>query len=308
MDDIQNRKLNAYGVVWKVLNEEEFKRVWQEVEPFAAYVNELDVLMGEISETAMVQIVDRSGTTNEKRQARVDLTEAMMKVIVGVRALGVFTDDPELESEIWFTRWSLEKARDSLLVERATLVYEKALPLKDELVRCRVSEGDILLVNTLKGKFRDLVPQPRWETIQRKGATTELKRLFKAVDDLLYDHIDLTVKIFDGVCEEYVRRYFYARMIVDIGVRHDDEKPGVLEGTVMIEGTEIPLKNVRVQIEGRKRVVKTNEEGWFKFWFKKRGLYRPVFELEEYEKKTGEEMEIGPGKRESVMVFLRGNG
>lgn len=74
---------------------------------------------------------------------------------------------------------------------------------------------------------------------------------------------------------------------------------------MLMAGTEMELEKVRVVIEGRKRVVKTNDKGWFKFWFKKKAMVRPVFELEGFEKKLGEEVEMGPGMKEVVRVEMR---
>ena len=305
MDDIQERKLSTYYVVAAVLNAEEFRPIWSPMEEFAGNVAELGVLMEKIRNALEIQATDRTGTTIEKKLARVRLVDAMLPVIYGVRALGIFTNDEELEMSIWFNRWQLMHSRDNLLASRALVVYEKAFPLRNELVKCKVTEADIVRVTVLNEEFRELMPQPRWETVQRKGATDELRRLFKATDDLLYNVIDQVIMIFKVANPEFVERYFFARRIVDTGVRHDKVKPGVLEGTVLMAGTEMELEKVRVVIEGRKRVVKTNDKGWFKFWFKKKAMVRPVFELEGFEKKLGEEVEMGPGMKEVVRVEMR---
>lgn len=304
MDDIQERKLSTYYVVAAVLNAEEFRPIWSGMEEFAGYVAELGVLMEKINNALEIQLTGRKGTTIEKKLARERLVDAMEVVIIGVRALGIFKDDEELGMSVWFNRWELTHSRDNLLESRAAMVYEKAFPLRNELAKCLVTEADIVKVDTLREEFRELIPQPRWETVQRKGATDELRRLFKATDDLLYNRIDRVIKIYKVGNPEFVERYFMAREIVDTGVRHDKVKPGVLEGTVVMAGTEIELERVRVWIEGRKRVVKTNDKGWFKFWFKKKAMVRPVFELEGFEQKRGEEVEMGPGMKEVVRVEL----
>jgi hypothetical protein len=304
MTDKQVRKANEYGAVLKVLNSDGYKSIWIGLEEFAGFVLSFETLCERIMAEGTEQVMDRTGTAAEKREARKALVAAMMNVIYGVIAYAVIREDAVIEKKIAFSQWSLQKCRDSVLVARAQLVYETAFPLRNELTRYRVSEEDIGLVDTLKGTFRDLVPQPRDEQIRKKMATRELKDLFKRADDLLYNKIDRVIKVYERDFPGFVQAYFIARIIVDIGVRHMEVKPGVVQGFVMIEGSTIPLRNVRVQMEGRKRVVKTDGKGWFKFWFKKEAKVVPVFELDGYVKDTGTETVIKLGEMVEMRVFL----
>ncbi len=266
MNDLQEDKLSYYRAVTTFFNEDAVRSIWEGVDEFAELVSMAERLIEEIDEEVANQEEYSTGVAVEKKIARDEMVEAALKVVNGVRAHAVFKDNKELQQSIHFTKKKLVLARDNMVDDMAKVIYTIAYPLRNELGYCRITEEDIERLNQAEQKYSSLIPTTRIEIINRKSATENLKMKFEAMDDLLNNKINAVIQIFGPDHPEFVRGYFDSRRLVRTGIRH----PGArLKGRVVKADTDEGIAEAKVVIRKLKRERMSDENGDFKFLFKK---------------------------------------
>jgi hypothetical protein len=288
MTSTQENQVTAFQSVDYYLNKDTVSPIWQADPDLSAYIAQLGTAIDEILAFGTVQETDTTGTAAHKRTVKYSLITAMLKVIEGTVAHAVMIGDIELQEAADFTLTDLVRARDTILVEQATLIYEKAWPLRVQLVARRISEADITLVSTLKEEYYNLLPQPRDTIVTTKGATSDLGIKIRETSGLLRNKIDRLIRPYRTDHAGFVKGYFDSRIIVNSGVRRSS-KSAMVFGTVYIAGTKIPLSNVSVIQSGFTKEIKTNSIGQYKILYRKSLMLTLLYHLEGYTDQT-----IGP--------------
>jgi len=268
--------------------------IWTPVPNFAGLVTQFQNLITDIHTLAMEQGEIITGYSAEKVETRAKLVGATMKVVHGVRALAIFTDNQVLGETVNYTYSELRNSRDNVLADIAGIVYDTANPFEGDIDGYLVTAEDITLVNTLRTEFMEQIGRPRAMKVTSKNATEEMAQKFATTDALLKDRIDKTILIFKPGNPVFVNKYFDARMIVNSGVRHTGMKAGKIYGTIKDASTQIPLENVLMRIISTVRQVKSDAEGNYKFIF--RGKSYPKIEATKdgYQTMTQGPMAVGP--------------
>lgn len=288
MTNTQENQVTAFQTVDYYLHKDTNLAIWQADTDLSAFITQLGANIDNILSFGTVQETDTTGTAAHKRLTKYDLITAMLKVIDGTVAHTVVTGDVELQNAVNFTLTDLVRSRDTILVERAALIYQKAWPLRVQLVARRVSEADITLVNTLKDEYYSLLPQPRDTIVTTKGATSDLSLKIRETSGLLQNKIDLLIRPYRTDYPDFVRDYFNARIIVNIGTRRGS-KSAMVFGTVCIAGTKIPLPGVTITPAGSEKHFTTNILGQYKILYRKPLMLTLLYHLQEYTDQT-----IGP--------------
>jgi len=305
MTDVQENKLSMFEGAEIVLMDGEHRPIWSPVAKFAALVPQFQNLITDIHTLAMEQAEIITGYSAEKIETRAKLIGATMKVVHGVRTLAIFTDDTLLEESVNFTYSDLRNSRDNVLTDITGNVYGIAQPLTAGLAEYLVTEADIEIVNSLRTEFLGQIGQPRAAKVRSKNATEELARKFEETDVLLKEKMDRTIMIFKGANPRFVEKYFGAREVIDLGVRHTGQKEGKIWGTVRDSETQMPIDKALVRILATKRQIYTDAEGRYTFKFRKKGMPKIEASKDEYQNVTQGPVEIGPDmvvKLDFVMV------
>jgi hypothetical protein len=307
MTDPQENKRSTYLAVFKILNADTHKTIWQDDADFTALVTQFENYITDINTIRAIQEQDNTGIALLKADVRARLTNALVKVINGVVAHAIYTDNVELQNTVNYSIGDLQTSRDSILADKAGVVYDTAWPIRAALVTRRIPEADITLIDTLKQQFLQLIPEPRTGIIETSTATDDLQNKFKQTDDLLNLKLDKTILIYRPEFPDFITKYFKARSIVDYGVRHTSIKSGYITGTVLDSITKLPLPNATVSIIGTKRTVKTDADGKFSFLFRKKGTPSLQVEFDGKKLYKGEPTTILPGDQINLNIELEPN-
>ncbi len=219
MTDIQEEKLSSYEATDSVLHNETNQPIWSGTVVFATLVALFKTLIADIRSIRLVQERSHTGKAIDKAMVRADLTKILFKVINGVKAHAIATNNNDLKKSVSYNLSDLETARDNVIADRASLVHSIAFPLTAQLRDLKVVEADITLLDTLNKSFLEIIADPRAGTVTTKTATSELKLKFREIDTLLRDKMDEMVLIFEPENPTFVEQYQNSRIIVNTGHR-----------------------------------------------------------------------------------------
>jgi len=317
MNDLQEDKVSSYFATKGLLNMDEYKVIWTGNAEMELLVGRFETLLMEIMEVSADQVVNITVTTKEKKETRVALTHAAMRVVHCVTAYAILTDNTELEQSVGYSKRELDLARDNAFMEKTAVIYDIAYPLRELLGRVRLTEEEIARVDELRIKFLDLIAAPRVEIIKRASATELLKVKIKEVDDLLYKKLDLLIRIYERDYEDFVVKYFFMRKLVRTGIRHTGAH---LKGRVVVAGTETGVGGAKVTVykqrmrnsmkKRRKGVPKVwkevicDEGGYFELLFKRRWKLEIIAEAAGFKRATKSGVKIETGKDVRVVVEM----
>jgi hypothetical protein len=307
MTDRQENKLSAYEAIEKILNKDTNRAIWTPVAQFGGLVTQFETSITDIHSLAAMQSNIITGIATFKANLRGNLINAMIKVINGVAAYAIFSDDTELLESVGYNYSDLRNSRDNALAETATTVYGIAYPIRSSLTGYLVTEADITLIETLKIQFLDNLAEPRAAKVEIKGVTHDLKLKFTEADALLRDKMDRTILIFKPSHPDFVENYIDARSIIDLGVRHTGKQSGRITGTVLQAGTLIPLQNASVEVVGTMRTTKTDVNGYFSLIFYTNATRIIRVTLENHGIYTSNSLQINPGDVINLNIQLQPN-
>lgn len=307
MTDSQENKRSAYLATLKILNSDTHKPIWLDDTDFTALVTQFENNITDINIIRAIQEQDNTGIALLKADVRTRLTNALVKVINGVVAQAIYTDNVELQNTVNYPFGDLQNSRDSILADKATVVYDTAWPIRAGLVTRRITEADITLIDTLKQQFIQLIPEPRAGIIETSAATEDLQNKIKQTDDLLNNKIDKTILVYRPEFPDFITQYFKAREIINLGVRHS-RKSATVFGTVYIADTQIPLSGVTVTQPGTVRKVATDSLGRYKLRYQKSQMVTLLFHLEGYTDQTIGPFPLELGQKVQKDIYMVING
>lgn len=214
----QNTKLSMNLTVRKVCNDNQ--AVWSEVPAFVTAFNELDIALQKVGFTLGKQGMNIKGVSQSKKALKKELTDITLEVAGAVFAYASDKADLSLKARVNITGTSIERSRGSETLAICQEVYNEALALIDQLGSYGIKQNDMDdFLNSINA-FSALLPAPRTAISERKGATDELAKLLSRTDIILKEKLDKLMNKFKLSNPEFFRLYFDARIIVDIGGRH----------------------------------------------------------------------------------------
>jgi hypothetical protein len=294
MTDLQVNKYNSQAAVKLIFENNE--EAYSHFEEFVIYVTLLFTKMTAIQALAALQEEDRSGTTDHKENTRTSLVDAMMKVGHAVTAYSVVTSDVITLAKADYTRSDLEKCRGLILLERATKVSEAAAKIPVLMYpNLHITAEDITAVSNLRKNFDDELAAPRVETVIRKGATYDLRMLFRETDDILRNKLDRIIPIYQTTNPGFVKNYFDARIIVNLGKRKSGSKVITITGQVIDFETELPIAGAVITVIETGQTALTDASGNFTITIEKAGDYRLQVQKENYTTHTEDPARMEPG-------------
>jgi len=270
MTDTQENKITMYESTLAVLDANE--TVWNAIIPIGGTVAEIRQELDLVRGFRQVQERDTTGITQKKHAIGVNLISAMVKVISGLIAHATITENYELRNAINYTKSNLEYSRDNILYDKAQLIYNTASPLATELAVYLVEQADIDAINTLSADYLGSIPSKRAATSAQKASTDNIKNAFKKLDKLFKDKLDNLIILFQVSNESFHKEYKAARIIIDLGVRHETEKT-LISGTVENFETEFPINEAYVWIVEKGISYTTGPDGMFSLDVGKAGTY-----------------------------------
>jgi len=199
--------------------------VWNSMVPMVTAVQSLKDKILAIHAAAQLQ-EGPSGAADSKAAAR-DALESV--TFLACEALGVLAhqaNDHDLRALTNVTPTFLDKVPADELINRATLVLERANARKTELATLQVTQANLDELTQAIDTFSSLKNQPRSASVERSVHTQSLESLIREANGILRDEIDRLVNLFKRSNPEFVAGYQNARVIVDRAASHKTKTAG----------------------------------------------------------------------------------
>lgn len=301
MDDNQENISSMHETLDGVLTAH--NSTWSTHTKFAPVVANFRTAKNDIHAIRLIQETPRTGAAVDKANLRGQLTEATILVRDGVKAHAKEIENNDLLNSVSFSDTELKSCRDTILADRANVVFDAASNHIHELEEYFVTEADITAVDTLRKQYLLIVSDPRIGIVVGKSATKDLALKFKEMGVIL-KKMDIMVEPFNKINKTFVQQYHDARIIVDLGRRKSGTQYAVFSGLIRDFNTELPAVGATVLVvqTGQKFVVKEN--GLFNINLKESGIYTLQVTLEGYNTYTEADISIQLGNEIQFEIDL----
>jgi hypothetical protein len=181
-----------------------------------------------IDKNREVQETDRKGLTKIKGQLRKESISMILRFSGAIAAHATTVKDVDLKTKVEYTLSYLDKTSDLILVDIANVVYNLATPLTNELSKFFIGSSEFQQFGQLIPAFKAAIPKKRAAGTVSKVSTNNIDLVFKEIDQLLNDEIDVLMQPFQFTQPDFYNSYMNSRMIVDYsgrGKSKPDEDP-----------------------------------------------------------------------------------
>ena len=222
MNNTQENKLSMYLTAQKVTNYH--SETWKNMQAFVTIFNSFEEKISQIRQTRLVQEGQITGVTKDKATAQNNAIEKGIQTATAVFAYASVQSNNKLKYRVSYSPSQLRQSRDTTLIDRLDVIKEAASQNIAELENYGIVQADIDELTTLINAYADTVEDPRQAITNRARATTELKEHFKQTDKILKEQLDKLMPQFKKTKFAFYQQYFNARLIIDMGVRHNKEE------------------------------------------------------------------------------------
>jgi hypothetical protein len=216
-------KLTMYEAVSTLLGNNE--SIVTTVPAFVALKNDFTARVQEIHRKAIAKRDATAGKTETKQEAKDSLVSALMAIAAPMYTYARKVKNNEVKDIADVRQSKLEKLRDTELVSRATSIHTQANTIGAALEPYGVTIAMITDLDTKINNFNAALGERESGMAIRSGATTALIDLFNAADELLNEDMDRLIETLRVSNTDFYNEYFAARVIKDIGVRHEPVTP-----------------------------------------------------------------------------------
>lgn len=223
MKDKQENKLSMYYAVQKVCSAN--SGVWSGLPAFVTAFADFETNIGKIEDALEAQEKNITGVSKDKDAIGTLMVEKALQVGGAVFAYASDINDLTLKGKVDFSRTELKRVRDSIATQRCQLIHDEANGVIGSLGSYGVTGTDLSDLQTKIDAFASAVAAPRTAITERKGATDEIAKFLRKCDSILKSKLDKLMNQFKVSAPRFYKLYFDARIIVDIGIRHEDETP-----------------------------------------------------------------------------------
>jgi hypothetical protein len=275
---------------WYNLN----KTACDEIPMFADYMLLIIADMLKIDNLRQLIETDITSYATDKSTTRDALELIIIRIAMKLKGYAVHTNNTELRRAVSFTMSDLRNAADTVLNDRCSLVIARAtaniaaMPASYKLTVDMIENA-----TDLNAQYLALIPMPRVKIAERHKFKEELDQIFRNVDKniaLLDDTIDI-IRYDDT---DLWQGYQNVREIIDLkGKQKNPEIKTGTEGVITDFETEQPIPNVSVSADTTEKVVKSDDEGYYKIQLPT-GKSKVTYVAEGYTTHT-EEIEIEEG-------------
>ena len=163
------------------------------------------------------QEFDKTGITENKNQLKATLIAQAIDVSRKVIAYAAFVNNTVLLNEVKYPESDLKRCADTILKDRAQVIYDRANANVAALATYGVTAAILTSLLTAITNFNAAIPKPRLGINDKKQATTQLASLLDTVDINL-SKIDTLAEIVRTTQVNFYNGYKNARRIVETGV------------------------------------------------------------------------------------------
>ena len=275
MKRIQNQKLGMYRVVHQLLSNTPASIIAL-MPQMAESITTLGNNIASITTTAEEQIKDTKGATQDKNILRQEATKKAISIVAKVRSYATNTENLVLLQEVKYTKAGLDKRSTQSIIIALNIIYTKTFENLSELASYGVNATTLSQFSTAINNYANANQNPRKGIIKRKIATTNLKDLFTATDNLFTKKLNIYIGIIQDTEPEFYKNYQNSRKV---------EKPirkSLAILCTVLDDNNNPIPGVKVTVKGMTRIFKTKNKGGFYTKSFPKGMHTLTFQKEGY--------------------------
>ena len=213
MEKIQINQFRMFGAVVLVFDNhpevvEKYPKLKAAVEKF---IGGLTV----IEQNRQVQEYRAEGLTINKVKLREDLYRQILRFSKVLMAQATEFGDLKLKTAADYSESDLKRKADSVLFDIGDLFLNEAIAVKAELAKYEVGDAELDNMKRLLGIFKLSIPQKRGSVNISKVSTENIADVFKMMNALLKDEIDMLMGPFEFTLPDFFKTYKNARITVD---------------------------------------------------------------------------------------------
>lgn len=176
---------------------------------FTGNINQIQIIREQ-------QETDKTGIAVNKDLLRADLVAKALDVSRKTEAYAKMTNNAVLTKEVHYSETDLKKAADSILKDRALLIHDKANANLAALASYGVTAVVLTALKNAIDLFNASIPKPRLGITEKKQATDQLEKLFKA-NDVILEKFDTLVEVIRLSQPAFYAAYKDNRKVVETG-------------------------------------------------------------------------------------------
>lgn len=241
MDKKQMNKLRMFRVVQAVCNKQ--ADVAGTVPAFVAAIGDLGNVIEKVESLQALHTTDHKGVTRDSNHIGEQLVEAILAVSGALHALGTDQANHTLVEKVNYTRSSFKKFQQSRRIAEGVTVLAEAKNRTAELVPAYLTEAIISQLETLLNEYRDAYTRPREVRVNKTTVTASLREAMKEGGNILTNRADRLAVQFRDTYPDFYQAYLKARIIEDLGTRHENGGNGEQAPVAEFAQTTDPAMN-----------------------------------------------------------------
>lgn len=280
MTSDQKNRFNMFMVVFNFLG---LNPAIVSTIPFSAlFMSTLQNIISQILLYGEQQIFDKKGIAVYKERVRATLISSAIDIARKTAAYASIVGNDTLFNEMDLTETQLKRDDGNNLLEHCKGIYDRSNANAAALVPYGVTAAMITGLQNNIDSFFNTKANPRLGIVEKKKATTELKKLFD-MGDAAMKKCDIMIEIVRISQPQFYRSYRDARIIVNTS-----EHTIALKAQVVDKTTGKPIEEVVCVFtsEGSDTVVrirkKTAKKGGFMIRNMQAGTYKVAVSMEGY--------------------------
>jgi len=221
MKDIQENKLSMYLAVKLVC--EKYNTTWAALPAFSDAFTEFRNKLKDLQKVVKKQTTNITGVAKDKVQEKEEMILKALQVTSAIYAFAKTTGNDELASQVKFSPSQLRFTRDALLLEFCHHILDMANENAAEIVPYGIAAADITELESEINDFELIIAKTRETLGTRVDATKDITVRMKDIDGILKNRLDQLMLKYKITNSTFYAKYKNARMIIDLGIRHEKE-------------------------------------------------------------------------------------
>lgn len=297
MTSRQEAKLNMYNAVINYCDEN--TAITATIPAFATVLAAFIAETTALDTTAQLEAQVITGVAINKADLKQSLCTSAEVLAAALYAYATAEEDPILQEKAKYSYSDLFKLKDDELTLIVQNLHNDANTIVASLENYGVTAATLTSLQNLIEEYSDTVSAPRNAAAQRKAYGTQLKTLFKEVDDILKKQLDKLAVQFKTTQPEFYNTYKNNRKIINAPTSSTQVK-----GIVVDSVTSLPLYNAEVAVPDSEYVTTTGLDGKFTLKIPIPGIYTLLVTLEGYQTLEVPNVEISLGQTTNLELQM----
>lgn len=222
MNKGEANKLSSFEAVITVMDRNTGK--YEQVPIVNETVGLLKNAVGDIKGGNLEFLGRTKGATENKINKENILTSLVFKIASALYVLGIKTKNPDLAASVKMNKTEFSSLRDPLLLNKSSQTIILAREEITNLTPYGITEETLTEAESALTDFQSAISDQTSEHSRMVSERELLRQKFYKVSKMLDDELDPLMELFEETEPEFYAEYKNARMIVDRGLRHEEDK------------------------------------------------------------------------------------